>query len=68
MWIGIVALGSVADDLLRHGNGGLLSASGRVQRSTLTTQAGEKRELQIVADAIVSARMVCPSGGKRGAA
>lgn len=69
LWIGIIAFGNVADDLLRHGKGDLLSASGRVQRTTWTTQAGEKREqLQIVADAIVSARTVRPSGGKRGAA
>lgn len=69
LWVGVVAFGRVAEDLLRHAKGDLISVSGRVQRSTWTTQAGEKREqLQIVADDIVSARTVRPSGGTRGAA
>ena len=68
LWIGVVAFGKVADELLRHGKGDLISASGRVQRNTWT-QNGEKREqLQVVADAVISSRTVRPSGGKRKAA
>jgi len=65
LWMGVVAFGKVADELLRHGKGDLISASGRVQRNTWT-QNGEKREqLQVVADAVISARTVRPAGGKR---
>lgn len=65
LWVGIVAFGKVAEDLLRHSKGDLISASGRVQRNTWQ-QNGEKREqLQVVADAVISARTVRPSGGKR---
>ncbi len=66
LWVGIVAFGTVADDLLRQGKGDLISASGRVQRNSWTTSSGEKREqLQIVADSVVSSRTVRPNGGKR---
>lgn len=66
LWVGIMAFGRVADDLLRHAKGDLISASGRVQRSSWTTQTGEKREqLQIVADSVISSRTVRPSGGRR---
>jgi single-strand DNA-binding protein len=65
-WMGILAFGRVADDLLRHQKGDLLSVSGRVQRSKWTTSSGEQREqLQIVADSIVSSRSARPSGGRR---
>ena len=66
LWIGIVAFGRVADDLLRHQKGDLLSACGRVQRNSWTSGSGEKREqLQIVADAIISGRSVRPAGGRK---
>ncbi len=66
LWVGIVAFGRVADDLLRHAKGDLISASGRVQRNSWTTQAGEKREqLQIVANSVISSRTVRPSSGGR---
>jgi single-strand DNA-binding protein len=68
LWVGVVAFGKVAEELLRHSKGDLISASGRVQRNTWT-QNGEKREqLQVVAEAVISARTVRPSGGKRKAA
>lgn len=64
LWLGLVAFGRVAEDLLRHSKGELLSVSGRVQRRTWTDKTtGEEREqLQVVADSIVSARSVRPSG------
>jgi len=66
LWVGVVAFGAVADVLLRHAKGDLISVSGRVQRNAWTTSSGEKREqLQIVADSVVSSRTVRPSGGKR---
>lgn len=66
LWLGVVAFGNAADDLLRQGKGDLISVSGRVQRNSWTSPSGEKREqLQIVADSIVSSRTVRPSGGKR---
>lgn len=66
LWLGVVAFGKVAEDLMRHGKGDLVSVSGRVQRNAWTTTSGEKREqLQIVADSLISSRTVRPSGGKR---
>ncbi len=63
LWIGILAFGRVADDLLRHRKGDLLSAFGRVQRRTWKTRDGEEREqLQIIAESIISARTVQPGG------
>ena len=61
LWIGLLAFGRVADDLLRHRKGDLLSAFGRLQRRTWKTTGGEEREqLQIVAETIISARTTCP--------
>lgn len=65
-WIGVVAFGRVADDLVRHQKGDLVSVSGRVQRSSWTGQDGQKRDqLQIVADALISARTARPGGGRK---
>jgi len=65
-WFGVVAFGGQAEKLLKHGKGECLSASGRLQRRTYTDRNGEQRvQLQVVADAIVSARTVRPGGGKR---
>lgn len=66
LWVGIVAFGHAAEFLARHQKGDMVSAAGRVQRSSWTTAGGEKREqLQIVADSVISARTVRPSGGRR---
>lgn len=66
LWFGIVAFGSKADELLKHGKGECISAIGRLNRRTWTDRNGEDREqLQIVADAIVSARTVRPGGKKK---
>jgi single-strand DNA-binding protein len=65
-WFGLVAFGKLAESLLRHKRGDMLSASGRVQINTWTTDGGEqRRQFQIVADSVVSARTVRPGGGKR---
>lgn len=67
LWIGIVAFGRVADDLLRHAKGDLISVAGRVQLNRWNDRrTGERREqLQIVADSLISARTVRPSAGRR---
>lgn len=65
-WLGLVAFGTVAEQLSRHGKGDCLSASGRLQRNRYTTRAGEERcQLQIVCDSVVSARTVRPGGGRK---
>ena len=57
LWLGLLAFGRVADDLLRHRKGDLLSAFGRLQRRTWKGRDGEDREeLQVVVESIVSAR------------
>ena len=66
VWLGLVAFGRAADELLRHGKGDLISASGRVQRNSWRDNDGNTRErLEIVADTVISARTVRPSGGRR---
>ncbi len=66
LWISILAFGRVAEDLLRLQKGDMVSASGRIQRSSWTASDGEKREqLQIVADSLISSRTVRPPGGGR---
>lgn len=66
LWLGIVAFGRLADELQRHHKGDLVSVSGRLQVRHWTDTAGTAREqLQVVADALVSARTVRPGGRKR---
>ncbi len=66
LWLGLLAFGRIADDLLRHQKGDLLSAFGRVQRHTWTARNGEQREqLQIIAEGIISAQAVRPGGGHK---
>ena len=65
-WLNIIAFGRVADTLLRHSCGDLLSASGRLQINRYIARDGSEREqLQLVADSIVSARSVRPGGGRK---
>lgn len=66
LWVGIVTFGKTADALLRHSKGDMLSVVGRVQRNAYTDRNGTEREqLQIIADAIVSARTVRPGGRRK---
>lgn len=66
LWLGIVAFGRQADDLMRHTKGDLVSVSGRVQRKRYTGRDGTEREqLQVVADAVVSAKTTRSAGGQR---
>jgi len=66
LWLGIVAFGRVAEALAKHNKGDLLSVSGRVQVNRWTGNDGTRHEqLQIVADALVSARTVRPGGRRK---
>lgn len=65
-WLGLVAFGTMAESLLKHKRGDMVSAGGRVQINTWTTGNGEqRRQFQIVADSLVSARTVRPGGGRK---
>ena len=65
VWLGIVAFGSAAEDLLRCRKGELLAVAGRLQLNRWTDDAGEERErLQVAAGTVVSARTTRPKGGK----
>ena len=65
-WLGIIAFGRVAETLLRHAKGDLVSVAGRVQLNAFNTKGGEsRRELQVIADSVISAKSVRPGGGKK---
>lgn len=67
LWIGLVCFGRLAEQLLRHAKGEPLSASGRLQvRRWVDTDGTGREQLQLVADALVSARAVRPGGGRKG--
>jgi single-strand DNA-binding protein len=66
LWIDVVAFGRVAEELLRHTKGDLLSVCGKIQRHTWADRDGNQRDkLQIIADAVISARTTRPSGGRK---
>lgn len=67
LWVRVVAFGKVAELLLKHVKGETLAASGRVQLSKWTDPAtGQVREnLELIADTVISARTVRPSGGRK---
>jgi single-strand DNA-binding protein len=61
LWLGIVAFGCVAETLLRHAKGDMVSVCGRVQISRWKASDGtDKEQWQVVADSLVSARTVRP--------
>jgi single stranded DNA-binding protein len=65
-WIGVVAFGRLAERLARQHKGETVSVSGRAQHSSYTTSTGETQaQLQVIADAIVSARTVRPGGRRK---
>ena len=65
VWFSIIAFGRTAEALAKHRKGDLLSASGSLRMIRWEDREGNAREtLQIVADAVVSARTVRP-GGRR---
>lgn len=65
-WFGVVAFGRTAEALCRHTKGDLLSVSGRLKLNRWQGQdGGEREQLQVVADAVVSAKSVRPGGGRK---
>ena len=65
-WFNLIAFGRAAETLARHEKGDLVSVAGRLQLSAWTTATGEtRRQFQIVADSVVSARTVRPGGRKK---
>jgi single-strand DNA-binding protein len=61
VWLGIVAFGDMAEQLLKHSKGEMVSVFGSAKKNSYTTGQGEVREqLQIVADCIASARSSRP--------
>lgn len=68
-WLGVVAFGGLADKLLQHAKGETVSVSGRVQRRRYQDRNGNERvQLEVIADALVSARTVRPGANRRQAA
>jgi len=64
-WISILGFRRVGDELGRHGKGDLLAAMGRLYRRRFTGRDGQERESwSLLADAVMSARTVRPSGGR----
>ena len=65
-WFDVLAFGRSAETLAKHEKGDLVSVAGRLQLSAWTTSTGEtRRQFQLVADSVVSARAVRPSGGRK---
>ena len=66
LWVLLVAFGRLAEQLARHRKGELVSASGRLVLNRWTGNDGQERTTwEMVADSLVSARTVRPSGGRR---
>lgn len=64
-WLTVVGFGRVAEDLAKVRKGETLSAIGRVEINRWTAQDGQEREgLQLLADAVVTARSARPGGRK----
>ena len=61
-WFGIVAFNQVAEALLRHHKGDMLSAAGKLQLNVWPDKStGEdRRQWQVIADSLVSARTKRP--------
>ena len=66
-WFGIVAFGRVAESLCRHKKGDMLSAGGKLQLNTWKDKAtgADRRQWQVVADSVISARTVRGGGGRK---
>ena len=66
LWLKVVAFGAAAETLARHSKGDQISAIGRLQVNRWTDREGRAREdLQVIAEQVISARTVRPSGDKR---
>ena len=65
-WFNLIAFGRVAETLARHFKGDLLAAMGPLYRSRFTGRDGAEHEgWSLTVEAIMSARTVRPSGGRK---
>ncbi len=66
VWFSLAAFGRTAETLARHAKGDLLAAMGPLHRTRFTGRDGQEREgWSLNVEAIVSARTVRPSGGRK---
>ena len=66
LWFDLVAFGKVAEALAKHAKGEPVAVSGRLQLNVWADAEEKKHErLQVVADAIVSARTARPAGKRK---
>ena len=61
----VLAFNRVADQLLKHSKGDLISVSGRIQQNRWVKDNEERVDLQIIVDTVVSAKTVRPGGGRK---
>src|SRR5215471_16506879 len=65
-WLSVAAFGRAGDELARHQKGDLISVRGGLYRSSFVGRDGQERtSWSLTADAVISARTVRPSGGRR---
>lgn len=65
-WLSVICFGRTADALLKHAKGDLISIAGRVQVNCYTAKDGSsRRELQIIADSVISSKSVRPRSKRR---
>ncbi len=65
-WFNLVAFGRAGEDLMRHIKGDLVACMGALTKNRYTARDGQERESwSLNIEAIVSARTVRPSGGRK---
>lgn len=65
-WFSIVAFGTQAETLLRHGKGDLIAVMGDLHKTHFTGRDGTDRESwSLTAQHLVSARTTRPGGGRK---
>ncbi len=68
LWLGLVAFGKMADTLMRHKQGDLLSLQGKATQSHWTGKDGqEQTRLSVNVESIISARTARPGGRTKAA-
>ena len=65
-WFSLIAFGRAAKDMMRHAKGDLVACMGTITKNRYTTRDGQERESwSLNVYAIVSARTVRPTGGRK---
>ena len=66
LWLDVLAFGRTAETLARSNKGDSVSVAGKLRLTRFKTSDGEDRETwQCIADSVITARSVRPSGRKR---